>query len=192
MPWGFELSRVICDYLFSRFLHFPQGRYDRRTCYPCRWNIQDGEHPLGIFPFQFYRLKQQDMDVIDCSENQSECYLPYMTSDNLRFPGGGGGGRASNNLPFPGGGGRENVTKSQSESEPIGILLTIQKPVTTCVSGGRGYSAKHKSGRLRPKVQTLTLLYTIFDGKGTPSSKENCAPFLNLQIERLLINFSLG
>ena len=31
---------------------------------------------------------------------------------------------------------------------------------------GRGYSTKFYTGRLRPKVQPLTLLYTIFDRKG--------------------------
>ena len=32
--------------------------------------------------------------------------------------------------------------------------------------GGGGYSTKFYTGRLRPKVQPLTLLYTIFDRKG--------------------------
>ena len=31
--------------------------------------------------------------------------------------------------------------------------------------GGRGYSTKFYTGRLRPEVQPLTLLYTIFDRK---------------------------
>ena len=34
--------------------------------------------------------------------------------------------------------------------------------------GGRGNSSKYYSGRLYPKVQLLTLLYTILDRKGTP------------------------
>ena len=34
--------------------------------------------------------------------------------------------------------------------------------------GGSGQSIKFYKGRLRPKVQTFTLLYTIFDRKGTP------------------------
>ena len=34
--------------------------------------------------------------------------------------------------------------------------------------GPVGYSAKFYMGRLRPEVQTLTLLCTIFDRKGTP------------------------
>ena len=32
--------------------------------------------------------------------------------------------------------------------------------------GGGGYSTKFYTGRLRPEVQPLTLLYTIFDRKG--------------------------
>ena len=34
--------------------------------------------------------------------------------------------------------------------------------------GGGGYSTKFYTGWLRPEVQTLTLLYTIFERKGTP------------------------
>ena len=34
--------------------------------------------------------------------------------------------------------------------------------------GGGGYSTKFCTGRLRTEFQTLTLLYTIFDRKGTP------------------------
>ena len=37
--------------------------------------------------------------------------------------------------------------------------------------GGRGvggYSTKFYTGRLRPEIQPLTLLYTIFERKGTP------------------------
>ena len=45
-------------------------------------------------------------------------------------------------------------------------------------------------GRLRPEVQTLTLLYTIFDRKGTPFVIENCTPF-HIPTERLFKNFSL-
>ena len=33
--------------------------------------------------------------------------------------------------------------------------------------GKRGHSTKFYTGRLHPEVQTLTLLYTIFDRKGT-------------------------
>jgi len=35
-------------------------------------------------------------------------------------------------------------------------------------SGGRGYSTKFYTGRLRPEVQPLTLLYTNVSRKGTP------------------------
>ena len=34
--------------------------------------------------------------------------------------------------------------------------------------GGYGYSTNVYTGRLRPEVQPLTLLYTIFHAKGTP------------------------
>ena len=34
--------------------------------------------------------------------------------------------------------------------------------------GGGGYLKKFYTGRLRPEVQPLTLLYTIFFKKGTP------------------------
>ena len=37
-----------------------------------------------------------------------------------------------------------------------------------CLGEGRGHSTKFYAGRLHPGVQTLTLLYTIFDKKGTP------------------------
>ena len=37
--------------------------------------------------------------------------------------------------------------------------------------GGWGYSTKFYTGRLRPEVQPLTLLYTIFDWRGTPFVK---------------------
>ena len=35
-------------------------------------------------------------------------------------------------------------------------------------SGGGGYSTKFHTERLRPEVQPLTLLYTIFGRKATP------------------------
>ena len=34
--------------------------------------------------------------------------------------------------------------------------------------GGGGYSTKFYTGRFRPEIQPLTLLHTIFEGKGTP------------------------
>ena len=34
--------------------------------------------------------------------------------------------------------------------------------------GGGGHSTKFYKGRLRPEVQTLTLLYAIFERKGIP------------------------
>lgn len=54
---------------------------------------------------------------------------------------------------------------------------------------GSEYSTKFDSGKLRPEVQTLTLLHTIFNRKGTPfvylrlknstPTHEHCVPFLN-------------
>ena len=46
--------------------------------------------------------------------------------------------------------------------------------------GGGGYSTTFYTGRLHPKVQPLTLLYTIFDRKGTPFSLKNGTPFTYL------------
>ena len=51
---------------------------------------------------------------------------------------------------------------------------------------GGGYSTKFYTGRLRPKLQTLNLLYTIFERKGTPV----VYPF-HIPTEGLLLNFSL-
>ena len=50
--------------------------------------------------------------------------------------------------------------------------------------GEGGHSTKFYTERLRPEVQTLTLLYTIFDRKGTPCripSTENGTPFIYLR-----------
>ena len=50
---------------------------------------------------------------------------------------------------------------------------------------GRGYSTKFYTGRLRPEVQPLTLLYTIFDRKRSPFvylSLQNDPPFTYLLI----------
>jgi len=47
-----------------------------------------------------------------------------------------------------------------------------------------GYSKKFYTGRLRPEVQPLTLLYTIFFKKGTPFVYlllEKGTPFIYLQ-----------
>ena len=51
--------------------------------------------------------------------------------------------------------------------------------------GGGEYSRKVYTGRLRPEVQPLTLLYTIYDRKGTPfvyllSFATNGTPFTYL------------
>ena len=43
------------------------------------------------------------------------------------------------------------------------IVVTPPPP-----GGGGGYSTKFYMGRLRPELQTLILLCTIFDRKGTP------------------------
>ena len=92
----------------------------------------------------------------------------------------------------------------------IGKTCALTLCVYNCVSvgfmlhlsfarGGGGYSTKFYTGRLRPEVQPLTLLYTIFDRRGTPfvylplnnstpftylllsrRDAEHCVPFLNL------------
>ena len=40
-------------------------------------------------------------------------------------------------------------------------------PLATRGGGGEEYSTKFYTGRLRPRVRPLTLLYTIFDREGT-------------------------
>ena len=46
----------------------------------------------------------------------------------------------------------------------------VARMVNCCVHvvKARGYSANVYTGRSRPKVQPITLLYTIFHEKGTP------------------------
>ena len=60
----------------------------------------------------------------------------------------------------------------------VEILLTIITPcsVGTAKIKVPGFSTKFYIGRLRPGVQPLTILYTIFDRKGT-SSIGNYTPF---------------
>ena len=48
------------------------------------------------------------------------------------------------------------------------IYARIPEWVNTKETRGDEYSLKNRRGRLRPAVQPLTLLYTIFDRKGTP------------------------
>ena len=50
-------------------------------------------------------------------------------------------------------------------------LLKVSSTFTKYMNpppGGGGYSTNVYTGRLRPEVQPLTLLYTIFHKKGTP------------------------
>ena len=73
----------------------------------------------------------------------------------------------------PRGGGGEGWEASQSRVE-----------LCTTPEGGR-YSTKFYTGRLRPEVQPLTLLYTIFDRKRSPFvylSLQNGTPFTYLLI----------
>ena len=54
---------------------------------------------------------------------------------------------------------------------------------------GGGYSKKFYTGRLRPEVQPLTLLYTIFSEKGTPFVYlllEKGTPFIYLNMNKSL------
>ena len=58
--------------------------------------------------------------------------------------------------------------------------------VSKFARGEGGYSTKFYTGRLRPEVQTLSLLYTIFERKVTPfgiPSVENFTPFIYLRSE---------
>ena len=50
--------------------------------------------------------------------------------------------------------------------------------------GGGGYLAKFYTEGLRPEVQTLTILYTIFERKGTP--------FLYLSQKFLSLSYTYG
>ena len=47
-------------------------------------------------------------------------------------------------------------------------FLEMRRSVVASILSRGGYSTKFYTGRLRPEVQTLTLLYTIFERKGTP------------------------
>ena len=48
------------------------------------------------------------------------------------------------------------------------IVVLLNTVLLSGGGGGGGYSTKFYMERLRPEVQTLTLLYTIFERKGTP------------------------
>ena len=57
--------------------------------------------------------------------------------------------------------------------------------------GGGGHSTKFYAGRLRPEVQTLTLLYIIFDRKGTTFVYlPQKFILLSYTFKQLLLNFS--
>ena len=64
-------------------------------------------------------------------------------------------------LPPPG------LYDSQSEVCSARLISTCS---VTWGGGGGGWEVLNKvyQGRLRPEVKPLTLLYSIFDGKGTP------------------------
>ena len=48
------------------------------------------------------------------------------------------------------------------------LALTSSPTFQLSIPEGEGYSKKFYTGRLLPEVQTFTLLYTLFDRKGTP------------------------
>ena len=48
------------------------------------------------------------------------------------------------------------------------VFRWILSQISSTPPKGEGYSTKFYTGRLCPEVQTLTLLYTIFERKGTP------------------------
>ena len=53
-------------------------------------------------------------------------------------------------------------------SQTSKLLCWFLSPSPPPPSGGMGLLSKVYTGRLRAEVQPLTLLYTIFDGKGSP------------------------
>ena len=62
-------------------------------------------------------------------------------------------------------------------------------------TGGGGHSTHLCTGRLRPEVQPLTLLYTIFDRKGTPfiyPPLKNGTPFTYLLKSTASLFLTLG
>ena len=62
-------------------------------------------------------------------------------------------------------------------------MFCFSEPKWPQVEGAGGLSTKLYAGRLRPDVQPLTLLYTIFDRKGTSFvylSLKNGTPFTYL------------
>ena len=48
------------------------------------------------------------------------------------------------------------------------ILFMVENSLYILMKIRGGHSSKFYTGRLRPEVQTFTLLYAIFDRKGTP------------------------
>ena len=60
---------------------------------------------------------------------------------------------------------RQHKTLPSFRLKWLTIYAHFQRPKGQKPGGG-GYSTKFYTGRLRPEVQPLTLLYTIFDRKG--------------------------
>ena len=71
-----------------------------------------------------------------------------------------------------------HIVKSHCFQHFTGVMHRV-----SYLAGGGGYSTNFYWGRLRPEVQPLTLLYTIFHEKGTPFVYvllTNGAPFIYL------------
>ena len=78
----------------------------------------------------------------------------------------------TNSTFFFGGGAGGDELRTPLYAKTTLVLIRKQTGVVAhfgiLARGGGGYSTKFYTGRLRPEVQTLTLLCTIFDRKGTP------------------------
>ena len=62
----------------------------------------------------------------------------------------------------------EGILLSLTERDPLVSIASISDKMHILSGGGEGYSTNFHLRRLRPEVQPLTLLYTIFHEKGTP------------------------
>ena len=73
-------------------------------------------------------------------------------------------------------------------------MLTEHGQVNCFRFWGQGYSTKFYRGRLRPEVQPLSLLYTIFDRNGTPSIDKivPCSHKVEPRFNKPLYNEGLG
>ena len=85
----------------------------------------------------------------------------------------------------------ESYSTSPNINSSTTVTCNYSFSTFVTVPGG-GYSTKFYTGRLRPEVQTLTLLHTILERRGTPSYtfRRILYPF-HIPREKVLLNFSL-